>query len=235
MLLFGFPLLKVTISQKCCHKDKSHNMGIFRGDLSKPQQRGKCKFKDISQPSCCLFVCLSLMLRDIQADQHLIYQHNPNGEFSLLEFVYTPTTSSSQTRGWAQSLSAPQGCSPRFCSVSINFLAWFPCTRHALFRSALPFGPLLEADVRASWVLGNTTSPDGGWKLERELWCLYKRIYKDREGPWLLLASVPVPLFQRGEGSQIVCLFPAWPCSMACKRTFCGRSDLYVLTQSLAS
>lgn len=73
------------------------------------------------------------------------------------------------------------GCSPRFCSVSIYFLAWLPCTRHALFRSALPFGPL-TGSRGTTWVLGNTTSP-----YSSPLICTTARLLSLREGGCLMV------------------------------------------------
>lgn len=127
-------------------------------------------------------------------------------------------------------------------AVSIHFFAWLPCTLHAPLRSSLLFSPFLEADIRPekyhiSILLSlnlpgccprGKGMPDGAWNLERQLYAFIEEFTKAGRGFDFFWPVCPkAPLFQRTEGSQIVHVcFPAWPCSMACKRTFCGRSDL---------
>lgn len=132
-----------------------------------------------SHPVASLFVCLLYL--EIARQTSILSTSTTHGEFSLLEFVYTPTTSSSQTRGWAQSLSAPQW-------VQSEILLCFyilPCMASLHPARSFQVSPAvwpLTGSRRTSWVLGNTTSP-----YSSPLICATARLLSLREGGCLMV------------------------------------------------
>ena len=129
--------LKVTISQHCYCKDQAMTCR-FLGDVY-------LNHSSMENTNSRTFTRHHLvLLRDIPADPHLIYQHNPWLLFSS-QIHLGLTKSLSQTHGWMDTVSqcVSTWCSLRFCIV--------PCMAslqlYTLFNSFLIHRLLLEANA----------------------------------------------------------------------------------------